>query len=167
MPITRTKNLEPGTRNFAKQGEHGFTLLELVMVMALLVLMMGLVAPTMYGTWHREREKASLRQLMTTLRSARSLAASRHQRVRVFLDLSAGRYRLEGTSKGGELSRSMRVGEAHLVWQDREGRRGYIAFYGDGSSSGGYLVLTDKGGVSQVIDVEIITGKVSLKPAKS
>ena len=59
------------------------------------------------------------------------------------------------------------MGEAHLVWQDREGRQGYIAFYGDGSSSGGYLVVTDKGGVSQVIDVEIITGKVSLKAAKS
>ncbi len=167
MSGNRTRNLEPGTRNFAERREQGFTLLELVMVLALLTLMMGLVAPTMYGTWHREREKASLRQLMTTLRSARSLAASRHQRVRVFLDLGAGRYRLEGTSKTGELSRSMRVGEAHLVWQDREGRQGYIAFYGDGSSSGGYLVLTDKGGVSQVLDVEIITGKVSLKPAKS
>lgn len=151
----------------AAPGEQGFTLLELLMVMALLTVIMGLVVPTMFGTWHREQEKASLRQLMITLRSARSLAATTHQRVRVFLDLSGGRYRVEGASRVGELSRGFRLGDAHLVWQDREARQGYIAFYGDGSSSGGYLVLTDKGGVKQVIDVEIITGKVSLKTAGS
>jgi general secretion pathway protein H len=133
--------------------------------MAILALVMGLVVPGMYGAWHREKERASLRQLLTTLRTARSLAATRHQRVRVFLDLEGGRYRLEGTSRTGELSRRFRLGDAHLVWQDRGARQGYIAFYGDGSSSGGYLVLTDPGGNSQVLDVEILTGKVSLKLA--
>lgn len=154
-------------RVFLSREQKGFTLLELMIVMALLALMMGMVVPSMYGTWHREREKASLRQLMTTLRSARSLAATRHQRVRVFLDLGAGRYQLEGSSRAGDLSRSFRLGDAHLVWQDRDTRKGYIAFYGDGSSSGGHLVVKDGGGNNQVINVEIITGKVSLKPAKS
>jgi general secretion pathway protein H len=131
--------------------------------MALLALVMGLMVPSMYGAWHRERERASLRELMSTLRTARSLAATRHQRVRVFLDLGAGHYRLEGASRAGELSRRFRLGEAHLVWQDREARQGYIAFYGDGSSSGGYLVVVDGGGNRQVIDVEILTGRVSIK----
>jgi general secretion pathway protein H len=136
-----------------------------VVVLALLALMMGLVIPSMFGAWHREQERASLRELMTTLRTARSLAATKHQRVRVFLDLGAGRYRLEGTSRAGQLSRSFRLGDAHLVWQDRDARQGYIAFYGDGSSSGGHLMVTDGGGNQQVINVEIITGKVSIKLA--
>ena len=152
----------PG-RVFLSQGQRGFSLLELVVVMALLTLVMGLVVPSMYGSWQRERDRASLRELMTTLRNARSLAANRHQRVRVFLDLSSGRYRLEGTSRAGQLSRNFHLGDAHLVWQDRDVRQGYIAFYGDGSSSGGYLALKDRGGRSQLLDVEIITGKVSLK----
>ena len=139
--------------------------MELVVVMALLALVMGLVVPGMYGAWHRERERASLRQLMTTLRTARSLAATRHERVRVLFDLAAGSYQLEGTPRSGHLSRSFRLGEANLVWQDRRARRGYIAFYGDGSSSGGRLVVMDPGGNSQVLKVEIITGKVTLKLA--
>ena len=152
-------------RVFISQGQKGFSLLELVVVMALLTLVMGLVVPGMYGTWNRERERASLRELMSTLRAARSLAATRHQRVRVFLDLGAGSYRLEGAPRAGQLSPGFRLGDAHLVWQDRDARQGYIAFYGDGSSSGGRLMVTDARGKRQVMDVEIITGKVSLKLA--
>ena len=143
--------------------EHGFTLLELTVVLALIALMMGLVAPNFYGSWLRERDRAAVRQLMTTMRTARSLAATRHQRVRVFIDLARGRYQLEGAPQSVSVSQNFRLGEAHLVWQDRETRRGYVAFYGDGSSSGGYLALVDRGGKIQVLDVEILTGRVRLK----
>ena len=166
-PTTRPPNDRGRGRRQIAWPEAGFSLLELVAVLALLALVMGLVVPSMYGAWQRERERASLRQLLTTLRTARSVAATRHQRVRVFLDLGAGLYSLEGSSLEGELIQGLRLADAHLVWQDREARRGYIAFYGDGSSSGGSLVVKDGGGNSQVIDVEIITGKVSLKPVKS
>ncbi|MHB8070023.1 MAG: GspH/FimT family pseudopilin [Desulfobaccales bacterium] len=145
------------------RGQCGFTMLELTVVMALLVLMMGMVVPNLYGSWQRERDRAAVRQLMTTMRTARSLAATRHRRVRVFLDLAQGRYQLEGSPQTVDVSQNFRLGDAHLVWQDREARRGYVAFYGDGSSSGGYLALVDRGGKIQVMDVEILTGRVSLK----
>ncbi len=143
--------------------QSGFTLLELTVVLALLVLMMGMVVPNLYGSWRRERDRAAVRQLMTTMRTARSLAATKHRRVRVFLDLARGRYQLEGSPRTVDVSQHFRLGDAHLVWQDREARRGYVAFYGDGSSSGGYLALVDRGGKIQVLDVEILTGRVSLK----
>lgn len=167
FPITRPRNDRGGEPGGPAASEQGFTLLELVVVLALLALMMGLVIPSMHGAWRREQDRASLRQLLTTLRTARSVAATRHQRVRVFLDLAAGRYQLEGSSRAGDLSRNFRLGDAHLVWVDREARQGYIAFYGDGTSSGGYLAVKDRGGQGQIIDVEIITGKVTLKAAKS
>ena len=53
------------------------------------------------------------------------------------------------------------------MWQNREARQGYIAFYGDGSSSGGYLALMNERGQRQLLDVEIITGRVSLKTGGS
>jgi general secretion pathway protein H len=165
FPITRPLNSGVGSRKGLAGPEQGFSLLELMAVLALLALVLGLVVPSMYGSWHREKERASLRQLLTTLRTARSLAATKHGQVRVFLDLGAGSYHLEGTGRRGQLSRSFRLSAAHLVWQDRNARRGYIAFYGDGSSSGGRLVVMDGGGNRQIIDVEIITGKVSLKVA--
>jgi general secretion pathway protein H len=127
-----------------------------------MTLLLGLVAPGFYRTWKREHDRASLRQIMATLRTARSLAATQRQRVRVFVDLNTGRYRLEGSPKPGVLS-GVRLTGAHLVWQDQEKRQGYIAFYGDGSSSGGRLALVGAGGRRQVLQVEIITGKVSLQ----
>ena len=143
-------------------GPDGFTLLELMVVLALLALLMGLVLPGLQRTVKKERDRATLRQLTTTLRLARSQAATTRQRVRVFVNRETGQYRLEDSNRQGVLT-GMRLGETRLVWQDPGHRQGYIAFYGDGSSSGGKLALEDLTGRRYNLEVEIITGKVSLK----
>jgi len=143
-------------------GPAGFTLLELMVVLALLALLMGLVLPGLQRTVKKERDRATLRQLTLVLRLARSQAATTRQRVRVFVNRETGRYWLEGSDRRGILT-GMRLGETRLVWQDPGHRQGYIAFYGDGSSSGGKLALEDTTGRRYNLEVEIITGKVSLK----
>jgi general secretion pathway protein H len=142
--------------------EQAFSLLELLVVLALMTLFLGLVVPSMYQSWRREQDRASLRQMVATFRTARSVAATKRQRVRVFVDLTTGNYRLEGSSQTGQLS-GIRLTEAHLVWQDPERRRGYIAFYADGSSSGGHLAMVGPARQRQVLEVETVTGKVLLK----
>ncbi len=146
----------------ASWGPAGFTLLELMVVMALLALLMGLVLPGLQRTVKKERDRASLRQLTPALRLARSQAATTRQRVRVFVNRESGRYWMDGSDRRGVLT-GMRIGEISLVWQDQTRRQGYIAFYGDGSSSGGKLALEDHTGRRYNLEVEIITGKVSLK----
>src|SRR5512143_220266 len=143
---------------------EGFTLLELMCVLLLLALILGLVLPSMFRTMRREQNRASLRELMSSLRAARSAAATSHRRVRLFLNLENGRYRTEGSPRQKVLV-GLRLGEARLVWQGPDKRQGYIAFYGDGSSSGGYLTLTDSAGQQYVVEVEIITGRVGLRTA--
>ncbi len=144
---------------------QGFTLLELIAVLALLGLMMALVLPGLQRTVQRERERADLRQFMTTMRTARSVAATTHRRQRVFIDLKNHRYRLEGSPHLGELG-GLRLTDAHLVWQGPERQHGYVAFYGDGSSTGGKLVLVESGGLRHLMEVAVITGKVSLKTVR-
>jgi Tfp pilus assembly protein FimT len=136
-----------------------------MLVLGLLTLIMALVLPSFRGGVEREQMRASLRHLIGALRTARSQAATQRQRVRVFLDLQAGGYRLEGSSGERGRLRGMRVTDAHLVWQDRNPatRRGYIAFYGDGSSSGGFLTLLDPAGRTFTLRVEIISGQVILE----
>jgi general secretion pathway protein H len=146
----------------AARGQSGFTLLELVVVLGLMTLLLGLVMPGFYRGVQRERDRATLRELASALRAARSVAANQRQRVRLFMDVKTGNYRLEGTGRTGRLSR-LRLSDAHLVWQDDEKRRGYIAFYSDGTSSGGYLNLVDATGRHHILRVEIVTGKVTLK----
>jgi type II secretory pathway pseudopilin PulG len=133
-----------------------------VAVLALMALILGLALPALQRSYQQEQDQAVLRQLAGACRLARSLAATQRRRVRLFLDLRTRSYRVEGVAQEGELT-GMNLSEAHLVWLDPEKRRGYIAFYGDGSSTGGLLTLQDRRGRRHVLEVEIITGKVSFK----
>jgi prepilin-type N-terminal cleavage/methylation domain-containing protein len=145
-----------------RDNEQGFTFLELLTVLALMALLLGLVAPTFYRGWERERLRASLRDLSAVLRLARSMAVTERGQARVFVDLEQGRYWLEGTGRQGQLPAGTRFSQAALVWPDQGRRLGYIAFYGDGASSGGHLDLEGPRGRRYTVNVDIITSKVSV-----
>jgi len=142
--------------------ESGFTLLELVVVMALAALLLGLTIPSLYRSWQRNQVRVALRQLAVTLKTARGQAVAQHQRVRVFLNVPAAKYQLEGSRVWRQLP-GMKIVESNLVWQERGYRAGYIAFYADGSSSGGSLVVADSFGRGHLLQVKVITGQVSLQ----
>lgn len=142
-------------------AQEGFTLLELIVVMALMSLLMGLVLPGLLRSVHRESQRAAMRGLTVTLRVARSVAATSGHPVRLFLNIKTGHYRLEGSSRQGDLA-GLTLAEVRLVWQNLERTQGYITFYGDGSSSGGKLVLVEPTGRRNLLEVKPITGKVSL-----
>jgi general secretion pathway protein H len=163
LPKIFFRSLRPGAvpNGDAEPVQAGFTLLELMAVLALITLLMGLVLPSLVRSWEREKNRASLRELTATLRTARSEAVTSGYRVRLFLNLKSGRYRLEGSAREAALT-GVLLTDARLVWQNPEKSQGYIAFFGDGSSSGGKLVLVEPAGRRYLLEVEPITGKVSL-----
>ena len=152
----------PEANREARRAQGGFSLLELVAVLFLMALLLGLVLPGLISSWEREKNRATLREFTTTLRTARSEAVTRGARVRLFLNLKTGRYRLEGSTQEGAL-KGVSLTDARLVWQNPEKSQGYIAFYGDGSTSGGKLALVESTGRRYLLEVESITGKVSLR----
>jgi general secretion pathway protein H len=155
-------SLRPGARGGPHRAQAGFTLLELMVVLGLMGLLLGLVIPGLMHSWEREANRATLRDFISTLRTARSEAVTRGLRVRLFLSLKTGRYRLEGSTREGTL-KGLSLTDAQLVWQNPEKSQGYIAFYGDGSTSGGTLALAEPTGRRYVLEVKPITGKVSLR----
>jgi prepilin-type N-terminal cleavage/methylation domain-containing protein len=150
---------------FSLPDDAGFTFLELLTVLALMALLLGLVAPTFYRSWERERVRGSLRDLGSVLRLARSIAVTERVQTRVYVDLGQGRYWLEGKGRAGRLPAGTRVAQASLVWPERGRELGYIAFYADGASSGARLALEGPGGRSYMVQVDNITGKVTLGAA--
>jgi general secretion pathway protein H len=140
----------------------GFSYLELLAVLALLALILGLVVPGFRQSLKKEKVRAGMRQFAATLRAARGAAATQSQRRRVLLDLDTGYYGLEGSLRQGRLPPGIRIADAHLVWKNPGQRQGYIDFYSDGSSSGGYLAIFSSNGQRYTIEVEIITGRVNL-----
>lgn len=156
----RGKVIFPKQKQNVAGSQAGFTLLELVAVLALMTLLMGLVLPSLFQSWQREKTRAALRGLAAALRAARSEAVTRSHRTRLFLNLKTGRYWLERSEQGGSLT-GLTLADARLVWQNSDKSQGYIAFYGDGSSSGGRLILQEAGGRKNLLEIKPITGKVS------
>ncbi|MDP2046890.1 MAG: prepilin-type N-terminal cleavage/methylation domain-containing protein, partial [Deltaproteobacteria bacterium] len=109
-------SLRPGASQDTHRAQAGFSLLELMAVLALMGLLLGLVLPGLINSWERESNRATLREFTTTLRTARSEAVTRGFKVRLFLNLKTGRYRLEGSTREGAL-KGVKLTDAQLVWQ--------------------------------------------------
>jgi len=146
-----------------KTGSRGFTLVELLAVLAILALLLGLVSPRLYTGLERERFRASVRSFAAALRLARSAAVTDRQPTRVMVDLERGRWWLEGSRRGGSWPPGTRVSQATLVWPDTGRRLGYMVFYPDGSSTGGQLLLVDRQGRTCAVTVDIVTSRVEIE----
>ncbi len=128
--------------------------------------MLGLVAPNLYRSWQREEAKAGARQLLLQLKQARSLAVAQGRTVKVTFDLEQNTYQWEkaGVQKSAVLLRGR---DSALVWQGTAQQQGYVAFYSDGSSSGGHLRLQGPDNRDWLLIIDKITGQVRLQDVSS
>lgn len=142
--------------------EAGFTVIELIVVVALLALAYALVAPSISAVFDRPRLDNAARQVAGSLREARATAIEtfRDTRFAVLADRRSWRSgeRTGAVAEGIQLS---------LERRDRggsgAGAAGEIVFFPDGSSTGGRVVLR-RGDRVRVVAVEWLTGRVSEGP---
>ena len=137
----------------------GFTLVEMLVVLALLALVMA-IAPPLLGARQGEAQlAAAARELAAALRETRSLAL-RDGRTEVFvIDAAAGAFRA-----GPGAVRHLAPGLAlAAVSGDRQAPQpiGAIRFFADGSSTGGTLLLL-QGERRSHVTVDWLTGRVAL-----
>ena len=149
----------------AQTGTHGrsradgFTLLELLAVLVLVMLVMTLVPPLLSGAIPGARLKGAAHDLTATLRHTRRQSITRNTELVVRLSPEEARYRVgrgrptplpDGVrlSVRGLMDTGLPASEPHLLW-----------FFPDGSSSGARIQLFDhKGGYR--LDVDWLTGGV-------
>ena len=145
-------------------GSRGFTLLELMVAFAVAALALAVVPSAVERLFDGTQYRATVRDLMATLRSARHAAMSSGETTVFRIDLNAYRYglgeRLDGTLPEG-LSVSLEVAADALSAQGV----GSIHFYPDGSSTGGSVLVTRGADAGVRLRVGWLLGRISLHPA--
>lgn len=177
------------------RSAHGFTLLELTVVLFILVLVIALVAPTFRHSFGRTQLKASARDIAALCRFARMQAIANQNVVEVVLDRQANRYWLRGPDwiigrlSGIDVAPTVEDPEQRVQMRQarirslppgvslqavflatgpiRSDERGVIAFFPQGSSTGGSIDLSDEKGRAYRITVDASVGLVRIRTAEN
>jgi len=79
---------------------HGFTLIEMILVMALLVVAVSMVSPRLSGFIRGRALESEARRVLALTHAARSRAISESMPVLLWLDVSTGHYGVERETRG-------------------------------------------------------------------
>ena len=143
--------------------ERGFTLLEVMVVVALLAMAAAVAATLLGGGMDGIRLRRDAQEIAVQLRHARARAMATGQVQRFVIDPVTHRYRAPGRGDGhidGALAIRFQ-GARELVPAPGQGT---IEFHPDGASSGGRIELA-AGQAVRRIDVAWLTGRVRLSDA--
>ena len=177
------------------RGARGFTLLELTVVLFILTLVTVLVAPTFSHPFGQAQLKASARDIAALCRFARTQAIANQDVVEVVLDRQTNRYWLRGpdwivgrlsgidqvpTVEDPEQQVQMRQARVRSLPPGvslksvllttgplRSDERGAIAFFPQGSSTGGSIDLSDEKGRAYRIVVDPSVGLIRISTAEN
>ena len=138
---------------------RGFTLLELLMVLAIVSLMIAVVPPLLSGLGGGTELRGTARQLAAAMRIARSEAILRRQEAVLTLDLEERFFQVAGDTQKVSLPESIKVklytAQAELL----DGATGAIRFFPDGTSTGGHVALANEK-IGYSVNVDWLTGRV-------
>lgn len=146
-----------------KSTGRGFTLLELLVALAILGLSLTLVPPIMGNAIERSRLKSATRQIAAGLKYSRSKAIASQQEVVFTLDVEKKTYTVQDRNKKLALPEKTTLKLTTAKSEQISEAEGTIRFFADGSSTGGRVALNDAK-LQYLVDVNWLTGKVSISP---
>ncbi len=156
----------PRRHRHRDKHDGGFTLLELLLVLAIASLLFALVPPLFSAAVPGARLKSEARELAATLRQARNQAIIGNRDVSVVLETRPPRYRI-GNAAPHDLPDGLALdmpGAAQEGIVEDQPRRLY--FYPDGSSSGETILLR-QGERAYRLRVDWLLGDVALSEGGS
>lgn len=142
---------------------RGFSLLELIVVLAIVALLAGLVPPVLNGLGLTTELRSGAARLAAGLRTARTVAVTRQREAAVTLDLEQRSFSVTGNPRIVALPADERVAiNLHTARSEVDDEDlGRIRFFPDGSSTGGHITLADDKVVYRV-NVDWLTGRVDV-----
>ncbi len=147
-------------RGRAGRALAGFTLIEIIIVLALAGLLLALVPPRLSGVMGTAEARSAARELASALRYARSRAVTAHAEVLLTVDTERHRYRLSG-SRWRDLPEDLKLSLTTARSERRSRSVGSIRFYPDGTGTGGQITLATRLR-RYVVDVSWLTGRIAI-----
>jgi len=139
-------------------AQHGFSLLEILLVVTLIAVVGTVTAVNLSGAMDGLRLRSAAREISNELRHARARAIASGQVQRFEMDMAARTWTVDGGRQGRWPDMlEVRLTAAREL-QPATGV-GAIVFFADGASSGGRIELSRDGAMMQ-IDVAWLSGQV-------
>ncbi|HEX4332974.1 MAG TPA: GspH/FimT family pseudopilin [Usitatibacter sp.] len=143
------------------KASRGFTLLELVIVLAIGVTMYALLLSAPFGKVSAGDLKAAARQIASGLRTAQSTAMATRRDALLTLDMDSREFVTTGEPQVRRLPSNIDLKLFTAQTEVESEHRGSIRFYPDGSSTGG-RVTVGSGERKFLVDVDWLTGRVAI-----
>ena len=143
------------------RSARGVTLLELLIVLALIALVTGFAVPMFGGPVSTTELRTSARQLAAGLRLARSEAVSERRETFLVLDVAGKRFKVDRDPQEHALPSRIEL-KLFTAQNDLVNDKvGSIRFFPDGGSNGGRITVAS-GTRKFDVDVDWLTGRVAI-----
>lgn len=139
----------------------GFTLLELLIVLSLIALVAGALAPNLMAGRSGIALESAQRELASGLRKASAQAIATNDEVVFLVDLERRRYAIGQQALGPPFDEELEITLLTAESEQIDARQAGIRFFPDGSSTGGRITLSNQAG-ARIVGVDWLTGRVSV-----
>lgn len=147
-------------------SKQGFTLVELLVVLAIAGLMLSLTPPLISAAMPGVELKAAARRTAGALRLTRELAIASGEEQAWLLNIDTNSYRVAGSGRDGRLPTGIDLQLVAAEQEMRSTHEGGIRFFPDGSSTGGRVILSRAQRGYQV-GVNWLTGRILIDVSAS
>ena len=142
---------------------YGFTLIEVLVVLGILILLMAIIPPLLPNVISSTKVKSATRDIAASLKLVRSRAINQQSEARLTLNVKDKSIYLGKQKKRLELPEGTELLLVTANTEQQSEDEGSILFYPDGSSTGGRIEVA----YAQdrfMIDVNWLTGKIKISP---
>ena len=137
---------------------RGFTLLELLLVLAIAAMAAAIVIPSLPGALDSSRLRGSAGEVRATLNLARTLAVSESRSRYVAFDLDNGEYGIGGDNVTWRLPEKIRIASVRLGDSTADRGTVRVRFYPDGSADEANVAISLQEGGTLRVRIDPLTG---------